>query len=229
MKLLSLKKKSIIGRLNVMKWSCVPINDIFFCIISSTKWKHFCFLNNRLFNSIRLRVFPFFYTNMNILIFKAIHIHIIYKCTHSVQRLPWTRKAIFFFLFRENIEMRVNDTFDTVYTYTYVVFHSVGKNDFDVYQYDSQISKTVSIYIIYILYLTEEYITYTNTHTPILYIIICMIYYIFCEYESYTAIRSDGLAVGHCYLLWIREEHHFHPTTFNHICGYNIIYLQLRL
>jgi len=93
--------------------------------------------------------------------------------------------------------MRVNDTFDTIYTYMYVVFHSVGKNDFDVYQYDSHISKRVSIHN------REAHNTHTHTcHTPISFIICMIYYYIFCEYdESYAAIRSDGLAVGHCYLL----------------------------
>lgn len=61
--------------------------------------------------------------------------------------------------------MRVNDTFDTIYV---CGCHLVRKNDFDVYQYDSQISKRVNTHN---NHMTEKHITYKQkTHTPILYI-----------------------------------------------------------
>jgi len=77
--------------------------------------------------------------------------------------------------------------------------------------------------LMFIIISTEQskHITHkSHTHT-IKYIFI--IFYV-RTFKSYTAIRSDGLTDGHCYLLWTREEHHFHPTTFKS-SGYNIIYL----
>lgn len=100
-------------------------------------------------------------------------------------------------------------------------FQWVRKNDFDVNQNDSQISKRV-----HLIYDWCRVNTFSQTHTHyiynnILYIYVCAIQ----ACESYAAIRLDGLTAGHCYLLRIREEHHhFHPTTFKR-SGYNILRL----